>query len=312
MNKPSASQIHSAPSRSQSELSPRQQERGVGGEAWRGESLPLLSTAYLPPVQWFAHFAAAKHVLIEQHEHYLKQTYRNRCVIAGPDGPVDLSIPLEKASSHAEIRDLRISDHGHWRHHHWNAIRSAYGHSPFFEYYADDFAPFYERPAGFLIDFNEALIRLIAQLLDIDTTIQRTPHFILPQTQDKSIAHSPSVKRPFGPSGPSSIVPSPLSIDPRPSSIVPRPLSIVHCPLSIVHCPLSIVHCPLSIVHCPLSDLRSLISPRTSHTSDPAFTPVPYYQVFQQRLGFLPNLSIADLLFNMGPEGLIILQKSYS
>lgn len=202
--------------------------------------MKLLSTAYLPPVQWFAHFASASHVLIEQHEHYLKQTYRNRCVIAGPDGPVDLSIPLEKASSHAEIRDLRISDHGHWRHHHWNAIRSAYGHSPFFEYYADDFAPFYERPAGFLLDFNEGLICLVARLLDIDTSWERTLQFIAPQSPD----------------------------------------------------------------------LRSLISPRRSFKEDVAFEPVPYYQVFQQRLGFLPNLSIADLLFNMGPEGLIVLQKS--
>ena len=250
----SASQIQTTPL-------PARKGQGGGSVGSRNGS-SLLSTAYLPPVQWFAHFAAAQHVLIEQHEHYLKQTYRNRCVIAGPDGPVDLSIPLEKASSHAEIRDLRISDHGHWRHHHWNAIRSAYGHSPFFEYYADDFAPFYERPAGFLLDFNEALIALVAQLLDIDTTYERTTHFILPQAQDRSIVHSP--------------------------------LSIVHCPLSLS------------------SDLRSLISPRTPHRADAAFIPVPYYQVFQQRLGFLPNLSIADLLFNMGPEGLIVLQKSIS
>ena len=95
--------------------------------------MKLFATAYLPPVQWFAHFAAERHALIEQHEHYLKQTYRTRCIMAGPDGPVDLSIPLEKASSHAEIRDLRISDHGHWRRHHLHPIRRAYGLSPCFE-----------------------------------------------------------------------------------------------------------------------------------------------------------------------------------
>lgn len=203
----------------------------------------LLATAYLPPVQWFAHFAAADNVLIEQHEHYLKQTYRNRCIIAGPDGQVDLSIPLEKASSHAEIRDLRISDHGHWRHHHWNAIRSAYGNSPFFEYYADDFAPFYERPAGFLMDFNEALINLLCRLLDIEPHYERTKAFI-------------SASDVF------------------------------------------------------IKDLRPLISPRCPYTQDVTFTPKPYYQVFQQRLGFLPNLSVADLLFNMGPEGLLVLCDS--
>lgn len=214
--------------------------------------MKLLATAYLPPVQWFAHFAAEPRVLIEQHEHYLKQTYRNRCVIAGPDGPVDLSIPLEKASSHAPIRDLRISDHGHWRHHHWNAIRSAYGHSPFFEYYADDFAPFYERPAGLLLDFNEALIALVAQLLDIDTVCERTKSYI-PSNADAA----------DGAGAPTSV-----------------------------------------------TDLRALISPRVPFQADACYVSVPYYQVFQQRLGFLPNLSVADLLFNMGPEGLIVLQHS--
>lgn len=217
--------------------------------------MKLFATAYLPPVQWFAHYATERHVLVEQHEHYLKQTYRNRCIIAGPDGPVDLSIPLEKASSHAEIRDLRISDHGHWRHHHWNAIRSAYGHSPFFEYYADDFAPFYERTAGFLLDFNEALTVLVAQLLDIDTTSSRTTSYIPARAvQDSTDGEAPADSEVY--------------------------------------------------------DLRSLISPRVPFMADKAFEPVPYYQVFQQRLGFLPNLSVADLLFNMGPEGLIVLQKS--
>lgn len=207
----------------------------------------LLSTAYLAPVQYYAHLAKADEALIDIHEHYLKQTYRNRCIIAGPDGPVALSIPLEKASSHAEIRELRISDHGAWRHHHWNAIRSAYGHSPFFEYYADDFLPFYDKPAGFLVDFNEALQQLVCSLLDIDTHTSFTSSFI------------------------------------HPAGIY--------------------------------TDLRAAISPRCPYTEEPAehpthFHPQPYYQVFQQRLGFLPNLSIIDLLFNMGPEGLITLKKS--
>ncbi|MEI3440030.1 MAG: WbqC family protein, partial [Bacteroides uniformis] len=40
---------------------------------------------------------------------------------------------------------------------------------------------------------------------------------------------------------------------------------------------------------------------------DPEFSPKPYYQVFQEKHGFLPNLSIVDLLFNMGPESLLML-----
>ena len=59
-------------------------------------------------------------------------------------------------------------------------------------------------------------------------------------------------------------------------------------------------------------DFRERIHPKKDFIfEDAAFSPQPYYQVFQERLGFLPNLSIIDLLFNMGPESLLVLQQSH-
>ena len=92
----------------------------------------------------------------------MKQTYRNRCTIAVPDGELALSIPTVKPNTlKCPMRDIRISDHGNWRHLHWNAIESAYNHTPFFEYYKDDFRPFYEKKYEFLVDFNEELCHLV-------------------------------------------------------------------------------------------------------------------------------------------------------
>ena len=204
----------------------------------------LLSSAYLPPVQYFAHLQSAEQVWIEQYDHYQKQTYRNRCVIAAPDGPLSLTIPIEKPNTQkAFMRDIRISDHGNWRHLHWNAIESAYNHTPFFEYYKDDFRPFYEKKFDFLVDYNEQLCQLVCQLIDIDTSFQRTESYIT-----------------------------------EPSNTI--------------------------------IDLRDAIHPKKEVMDDASFSAVPYYQVFQERLGFLPNLSIIDLLFNMGPEAILVLQKS--
>ena len=125
-------------------------------------------TAYLAPISWYRAYHAATEVIIDQDEHYVKQTIRNRCTIAMPDGPQHLVIPVEAASSHVPIRDIRISEHGNWRHHHWNALRTAYGKSPFFEYYADDFAPFYHsRTHDYLIDFNAALHERVCNLIDL-------------------------------------------------------------------------------------------------------------------------------------------------
>lgn len=57
-------------------------------------------------------------------------------------------------------------------------------------------------------------------------------------------------------------------------------------------------------------DLRRIISPKMPLSADAAYRSVPYYQVFADRLGFLPNLSIIDLLCCMGPEARLILRDS--
>lgn len=137
-----------------------------------------LSSAYLAPVEYYTKLLAYDRVCIEQHDHYIKQTYRNRCTIAAPDGELALSIPTVKpASLKCPMCDIRISDHGNWRHLHWNAIESAYNHTPFFEYYKDDFHPFYEKKYEFLADFNEELCHLVCSLIDIQPVMERTSEY---------------------------------------------------------------------------------------------------------------------------------------
>ena len=54
-------------------------------------------------------------------------------------------------------------------------------------------------------------------------------------------------------------------------------------------------------------DLRDKITPKT-HLND--FNQKEYYQVFSEKYGFQPNLSILDLLFNLGPESRVVLRDS--
>ncbi len=144
-------------------------------------STVLLQTTYFGPVQWYQKLHRYDHCLIEQHDSYQKQTYRNRCVIATANGLQALTVPVESDPSRVgdkcEVKDIRISDHNQWRRVHWNALQSAYSESPFFEYYADDIHPFFEKKYDFLVDFNEAIRQTICDLIDIHPQVSYTTEY---------------------------------------------------------------------------------------------------------------------------------------
>ena len=139
----------------------------------------ILSSAYFPPVQWMQKLHRYAHVYIERSDNFCKQTYRNRCLIATANGVQALTVPIEKYDgAKCPMRDIRISDHGEWRHLHWNAIVSAYGESPFFDYYADDLRPFFERKWEFLFDFNMEITMKLCELLDVRPDISLTDSYL--------------------------------------------------------------------------------------------------------------------------------------
>lgn len=169
----------------------------------------IIHTTYFGPVSWYrALYHGAK---VDDGECYVKQTVRNHCRIATANGVQKLTVPVALPTKmNCPVRDVRISDHGNWRHQHWEALKSAYGMSPFFEYYADDILPFFTRRWDFLFDYNMEITQKMKELI------------------------------------------GPLPVDKIPS-----------------------------------------IDNRT------------YYQTFHLRHGFIPDLSVLDLLFNMGPESIL-------
>jgi len=233
----------------------------------------LLSTTYFGPIQWYQKLCRADEAWIERYETFQKQTYRNRCIIATTQGVQALTVPVERATpstfSHLPftIKDLRISDHGNWRHLHWNALQSAYGDSPFFEYYQDDLRPFFEQRWDYLLDFNEAIREKMCELLDIQPCVRYSEMKIRRQgVQEVQGVHDNS------------------------SAVSGNVLNSLN-----------------SLSPClPFLDFRDAINPKHP-APDPEFEPRRYYQVYEAKHGFLPNLSIIDLLFNMGPEAILYL-----
>jgi hypothetical protein len=198
----------------------------------------ILSTAYLPPVEYISAVYRSEKSEIEQFERYQKQSYRSRCHIYGASGLLSLTIPVSRADGHyLPIRDMKIDYSTKWQAEHWRALLSAYRTSPFFEYYEDDFAPFYHKQFDSLFDFNTELLHLICNLMGLKNVPSLTAEY-LHSYNDNS------------------------ALDLRES------------------------------IH-PKKEPATLLNKKESGQ---------YFQVFAHKLGFIPNLSAVDLLFNEGPD----------
>ena len=144
----------------------------------------ILSTTYMGPVEWYRQFLAnPSAVQIEVMESFPKQTYRNRCTITVPhdsqsnyQSPIanslTLTVPVKRVDSKQFTRDVEISYQKRWQHQHWIAFVSAYKRTPYFDYYADFFRPFYEQETRFLVDFNEKIHEVIIRLMANDMAIR--------------------------------------------------------------------------------------------------------------------------------------------
>jgi hypothetical protein len=140
-------------------------------------STVTLSTAYLPPIEYFKKIKDTGNVYIEKHEHYLKQSYRNRCNIFAANGVLSLSIPVINTHDKEVVTDTKISYAEKWQQQHWRTIESAYRNSPYFIYYADTLKPFYQKKYTFLFDFNTELLQLLINNFKLNAELKFTETF---------------------------------------------------------------------------------------------------------------------------------------
>ena len=248
----------------------------------------LLSSTYFGPIQWYQKLNRYDECLIERHESFIKQTYRNRMIIPTTNGPLSLTIPTNHDIS-LSMKDIRISDHANWRHVHWNALLSAYGESPFFEYYQDDIRPFYEKKYEFLFDFNMETTQKMIELLDIRPKISITEEYI----QGKELKGESEEQK-----GESEAFDSIANHKVPSSNLKVQSIADHKVQSSMFQVQSKEVQ---SIV-----DFRDAIRPKKP-LPDAEFAPKRYYQVYEQKHGFQPNMSILDLLFNEGNEAIFYL-----
>ncbi len=195
----------------------------------------LVSTAYLPNINFFEEILRSEKIFIEKYENFPKQTYRNRTYILSANGVMPLVVPVNKGRSGKILtKDITLNYDENWQKQHFRSIMSAYKSAPFYDFFIDEFLIFFEKKYKFLIDFNFDILLKINKLLHIEKEIGFTDEFVKNvDINTKDLRFSLNFKN---------------------------------------------------------FDKQIITSQK------------PYIQVFADRFDFVANLSIIDLIFNLGPE----------
>jgi hypothetical protein len=204
----------------------------------------IVDSQYFPPVTLFKKSIEFSNIKLDIYEPWRKMSYRNRCVVAGANGPINLSIPLlEGREQKKTMKEVAIDNRKSWQGQHWKTIISCYNRSPWFDFFAHELEELYRQQVEYLVDWNRLCFEWVIKKLGIQTNILCTDFF------------------------------QPVYDDPN------------------------------------LEDFRNRLLPKSINSDFPK--PVYYHQVFEERIGFIPHLSILDLLFCEGKNaaGKLIAQK---
>lgn len=201
-------------------------------------STVVVPLTYGGSITLWAHIAQASNVVLEKHDHYQKQTLRNRMYIHGANGKLMLTVPVKHLGKigHQNYNDVHIDNQFPWQAQHWKSLEAAYRSSPYFEFYEDDIVFLYKEQFTHLYAFNNAFFQVINNLMGLSVPLTFTKSY------EKEVAHK---------------------------------------------------------------DLRPLQEVKTNDRK----VSLQYTQVFDDKNGFISDLSVLDLLFNMGAESLQALKN---
>lgn len=138
----------------------------------------IVENQYFPIVDWFKMSAKSLNYKIEAYENFKKMSFRNRCIISGSNGLINLTIPLKNGREQKTlITEIKMDDSENWRAQHWKAIVSSYSRSPFFEYYSEGIKELIFAPTQFLFDHNLKIIEWLNSVLKVGISINFTEDY---------------------------------------------------------------------------------------------------------------------------------------
>ena len=200
----------------------------------------LVESQYFPPSILFKISINISNVKFDIYESFRKMSFRNRCMVAGANGPILLSVPLQEGREQRKaMREVLIDNKKNWQAQHWKTITSCYNRSPWFDFFCDELADIYRQPFRFLVDWNRTCFDWTATKMGLPVTTGFTEN---DQPRGEALGYQ---------------------------------------------------------------DWRNRLVPRSIEKDFPEA--IRYRQVFEDRTGFIPHLSVLDLLFCEGKNARRIL-----
>ncbi len=163
----------------------------------------LIELHYLPSLEYFCALQSFETILLEKNEHYVKQSYRNRCYINTAQGVEMLVVPLTAKHGKVVIKDIRIDRNNKWQNNHWRTIESAYRKAPYFEYYADELKTILYRNHAFLFDLNFELLSLCLKSIRFNPSLsesisyEKVPSSLVFDLRSQISPKKPALERDF-------------------------------------------------------------------------------------------------------------------
>jgi hypothetical protein len=204
----------------------------------------LIESQYFSPVILFKKSIEVLNIKIDIYEPWRKMSFRNRCVVVGANGPINLSIPvLDGREQKRLLKEVVIDNRKSWQSQHWKTITSCYNRSPWFDFFEPELSGLFRQPVELLSDWNRTCVKWVTGKLGLPADVNFSQYV------------------------------------------------------------------PGAEPHPELVDWRNKLTPKSLQTDFP--NPVRYHQVFEERIGFIPHLSVLDLLFCEGKNaGRILAAKA--
>lgn len=126
----------------------------------------LIEAHFFPSIEYFCALHPYPTVQLEAHEHYVKQSFRNRCYIRAVHGVERLTVPLTAKHGKVPVRSVQVNNTNRWSANLWRTLQSAYANSPYFEFYRDDIHRAIFSGERYLFDLNRQILSMCLSWLN--------------------------------------------------------------------------------------------------------------------------------------------------